>query len=499
MGLFTKKTDEAPAPPATAPPPPPKPAESSGRATSAAGGAAPPPPPAKAAAAPGAGLKPAKSSPLKKMQAEERFQKFHELKSVIHRKLVDQLDMTKLGTDASEELRDQVRRVVLALCEEEDTLLNASERQRLAQEILDETFGLGPLETLLADPKISDILINGPRRIYVERGGRLTLTDVKFKDDGHLLHIIDKIVSPLGRRCDEVSPMVDARLKDGSRVNAIIPPLAIDGPSMSIRRFGSNPVTWEDYVNYKSCAPEMIEFFEACVHSGLNVLIAGGTGSGKTTLLNNLSAFIPDDERIVTIEDAAELQLRQPHVVRLETRPPNLEGKGRVTIRDLLVNSLRMRPDRIVVGECRGGETLDMLQAMNTGHEGSMTTVHANNTRDCVQRVETMVMMSGIELPQKAIRQQFASALDLIIQAARLTGGRRKIISVTEVQGMEGDVVVMQDIFRFEQDGVDAEGKAHGRIVSTGVRPLFMDRLITHGAKVEPELFQPRNLVADYE
>ena len=433
------------------------------------------------------------------MQAEERFQKFHELKSVIHRKLVDQLDMTKLGTDASEELRDQVRRVVLALCEEEDTLLNASERQRLAQEILDETFGLGPLETLLADPKISDILINGPRRIYVERAGRLTLTDVKFKDDGHLLHIIDKIVSPLGRRCDEVSPMVDARLKDGSRVNAIIPPLAIDGPSMSIRRFGSNPVTWEDYVNYKSCAPGMIEFFEACVHSGLNVLIAGGTGSGKTTLLNNLSGFIPDDERIVTIEDAAELQLRQPHVVRLETRPPNLEGKGRVTIRDLLVNSLRMRPDRIVVGECRGGETLDMLQAMNTGHEGSMTTVHANNTRDCVQRVETMVMMSGIELPQKAIRQQFASALDLIIQAARLTGGRRKIISVTEVQGMEGDVVVMQDIFRFEQDGVDAEGKAHGRIVSTGVRPLFMDRLITHGAKVEPELFQPRNLVADYE
>jgi pilus assembly protein CpaF len=387
----------------------------------------------------------------------------------------------------------------LALCEEEDTLLNAGERQRLAQEILDETFGLGPLETLLADPKISDILINGPSQIYVERAGMLTLTDVKFKDDGHVLHIIDKIVSPLGRRCDEVSPMVDARLKDGSRVNAIIPPLAIDGPSMSIRRFGSNPVTWEDYVNYKSCTPEMIEFFEACVKSGLNILIAGGTGSGKTTLLNNLSSFIPANERIVTIEDAAELQLRQPHVVRLETRPPNLEGKGRITIRDLLVNSLRMRPDRIVVGECRGGETLDMLQAMNTGHEGSMTTVHANNTRDCVQRVETMVMMAGFELPQKAIRQQFASALDLIIQAARLTGGRRKIISVTEVQGMEGDVVVMQDIFRFEQDGVDAEGRAHGRIVATGVRPLFVDRLIAHGAQVNPELFQPRDLMADYE
>ncbi len=407
--------------------------------------------------------------------------------------------MSKLGGDASDELREQVRTVVLALCREEDTLLNASERERLAQEILDETFGLGPLEPLLADPKISDILINGPRQVYVERGGRLELTDVKFKDDSHLLHIIDKIVSPLGRRCDEVSPMVDARLKDGSRVNAIIPPLAIDGPSMSIRRFGSNPITWDDYIRFKSCSPEMVEFFEACVVAGLNILIAGGTGSGKTTLLNNLSGFIPADERIVTIEDAAELQLRQPHIVRLETRPPNLEGKGRVTIRDLLVNALRMRPDRIVVGECRGGETLDMLQAMNTGHEGSMTTIHANNTRDAVQRVETMVMMSGFELPQKAIRQQFASAIDMIVQAARLTGGRRKIISVTEVQGMEGDVVVMQDIFKFEQDGVDAEGKAYGRIVSTGVRPLFMDRLIAHGAKIDPSIFQPRDLVADFE
>ncbi len=492
MGLFTKKTaDDAGAaatgPPAAAPPPPAQPSAAT------ASGVPPAPPP------PAAGSKPARDISLKRKQTEERLQKFYELKGVIHRKLVDQLDLTKLGSDASDELRDRVHRVVLALCEEEDTLLNAGERQRLAQEILDETFGLGPLETLLADPKISDILINGASQIYVERSGMLTLTDVKFKDDGHLLHIIDKIVSPLGRRCDEVSPMVDARLKDGSRVNAIIPPLAIDGPSMSIRRFGSNPVTWEDYVNYKSCTPEMIEFFEACVKSGLNILIAGGTGSGKTTLLNNLSSFIPADERIVTIEDAAELQLRQPHVVRLETRPPNLEGKGRITIRDLLVNSLRMRPDRIVVGECRGGETLDMLQAMNTGHEGSMTTVHANNTRDCVQRVETMVMMAGFELPQKAIRQQFASALDLIVQAARLTGGRRKIISVTEVQGMEGDVVVMQDIFRFEQDGVDADGRAHGRIVATGVRPLFMDRLITHGAQIDPELFRPRDLMADYE
>jgi pilus assembly protein CpaF len=432
-----------------------------------------------------------------KAQSDEKTRKFNELKTVIHRKLVDQLDMSKLGVDASGELREQVRQVVVALCEEENTLLNVAERQRLAQEILDETFGLGPLETLLKDPKISDILINGPSQVYIEKGGRLTLTEVKFKDNQHLLHIIDKIVAPLGRRCDEVSPMVDARLKDGSRVNAIIPPLAIDGASMSIRRFGKDTLKWDDYVKFKSCAPEMVDFLHACVHSGLNILIAGGTGSGKTTLLNNLSSFIPEDERIVTIEDAAELQLRQPHVVRLETRPPNLEGKGRISIRDLLINALRMRPDRIVVGECRGGETLDMLQAMNTGHDGSMTTIHANNTRDCVQRVETMVMMSGFELPQKAIRQQFASAVHLIVQASRLTGGRRKIIAVTEVQGMEGDVVVMQDIFKFEHDGVDAEGRAYGRLVSTGVRPLFMDRLIAHGCKVSASTFEQRDLVDD--
>ncbi|MFN0136240.1 MAG: CpaF family protein [Phycisphaerae bacterium] len=430
--------------------------------------------------------------------ADERTKKFHDLKTSIHRKLVDQLDMGKLGNDANEEVRDQVKQVVVALCEEENTLLNLTERQRLAQEILDETFGLGPLETLLKDPKISDILINGPHQVYIEKSGRLTLTDVKFKDNAHLLHIIDKIVSPLGRRCDEVCPMVDARLKDGSRVNAIIPPLALDGASMSIRRFGKDPITWDDYVKYKSCAPEMVEFLHACVHAGLNIIVAGGTGSGKTTLLNNLSSFIPEDERIVTIEDAAELALRQPHIVRLETRPANLEGKGRIAIRDLLINALRMRPDRIVVGECRGGETLDMLQAMNTGHDGSMTTIHANNTRDAVQRVETMVMMSGFELPQKAIRQQFASAVNLIVQASRLPGGRRKIIAITEVQGMEGDVVVMQDLFKFEQLGVDADGKAHGHINCTGVRPLFMDRLLQHGAKVSPQMFEPRTLVSDY-
>jgi pilus assembly protein CpaF len=431
--------------------------------------------------------------------ADERQAKFQTLKTDIHRKLVEQLDMTKLAQNASEEIREQVHQLVIALCEESNTLLNFSERQRLAREILDETFGLGPLETLLGDPLISDILINGPRQVYVEKGGQLTLTDVKFKDNAHLLHVIDKIVSPLGRRCDEVSPMVDARLKDGSRVNAIIPPLAIDGPSMSIRRFGKDPITWDDYVRFRSCAPEMVEFLKACVHAGLNILIAGGTGSGKTTLLNNLSSFIPDDERIVTIEDAAELQLRQPHVVRLETRPPNIEGKGRITIRDLLINALRMRPDRIVVGECRGGETLDMLQAMNTGHDGSMTTIHANNTRDAVQRVETMVMMAGFELPTRAIRQQFASAVNVIVQAARLTGGPRKIISVTEVQGMEGDVVTMQDIFKYEQDGVNARGKAFGRIVSTGVRPGFMDRLKASGAIIDHNWFVARDLVADEE
>ena len=429
--------------------------------------------------------------------AEERAAKFQILKTDIHRKLVEQLDMTKLSQTVTDEVREQVRGIVVALCEESNTLLNFSERQRLAREILDETFGLGPLEILLADSAISDILINGPKQVYIEKGGKLILTDVKFKDNAHLLHVIDKIVSPLGRRCDEVSPMVDARLKDGSRVNAIIPPLAIDGPSMSIRRFGKDPIRWEDYIRFKSCSQEMADFLRACVVAGLNILILGGTGSGKTTLLNNLSMFIPDDERIVTIEDAAELLLRQPHVVRLETRPANIEGKGRITIRDLLTNALRMRPDRIVVGECRGGETLDMLQAMNTGHEGSMTTIHANSTRDAVQRIETMVMMAGFDLPTRAIRQQFASAINVIVQATRLTGGPRKITTITEVQGMEGDVVTMQDIFRFEQDGVTSQGKAYGRLVSTGVRPGFIERLQTSGATVNHEWFAARNLVVD--
>jgi pilus assembly protein CpaF len=486
MAFFTKKTAAA-----TAAPPPRSDSQSGSGRT---GG------PATAPARPGreAGADMAQRvSPARDRMADERAMRFQELKASIHRKLVEQLDMTKLAREVSDELRQQVKQMVKALCEEENTLLNFSERERLAQEILDETFGLGPLESLLADPHVSDILINGPRQVYVERGGRLELTNVAFKDNGHLLHVIDKIVAPLGRRCDEVCPMVDARLKDGSRVNAIIPPLAIDGASVSIRRFGKDPITWDDYTAFKSCAPEMVEFLRACVQSGLNILIVGGTGSGKTTLLNNLSSFIPEDERIVTIEDAAELQLRQPHVVRLETRPANIEGKGRITIRDLLINALRMRPDRIVVGECRGGETLDMLQAMNTGHEGSMTTVHANSTRDAVQRVETMVMMAGFELPTRAIRQQFASAINVIVQATRLTGGPRKITAITEVQGMEGDVITMQDIFKFDQDGVDSAGKAFGRIVATGVRPQFVGRLVSAGTQVDPHWFEPRDLMTD--
>ena len=427
---------------------------------------------------------------------DDRVKAYNELKTRIHRKLVEKLDLQRLSGD-DEQIREQVRDVVVSLTEKENALLNFSERQRLVEEVLDETFGLGPLEVLLSDPSISDILVNGASQIYVERGGKLDLTDVRFRDDAHLMHVIDKIISAVGRRCDEVSPMVDARLSDGSRVNAIINPLAIDGPSLSIRRFGTDPITWEDYERLNSCPRPIRDFLEACVSSRLNIMIVGGTGSGKTTLLNNLSSFIPHGERIVTIEDAAELQLRQPHVVRLESRPPNIEGKGRITIRDLLINSLRMRPDRIVVGECRGPETLDMLQAMNTGHDGSLTTVHANSTRDAMQRVETMVMMAGFDLPTRAIRQQFASAIDLMVQAQRLSGGRRKVTNVTEVLGMEGDTVTMQDIFKFEQLGIDSQGMAYGQQVATGIRPTIIDRLKTSGCDLDTRLFDRQVLSTD--
>src|SRR6202453_907338 len=378
---------------------------------------------------------------------------FEELKRLIHGKLVDKLDLSRVSDLEGETLRREIRLVVERLCDTENPLLNRMERERLIDEVLDETFGFGPLEVLLKDPTISDILINGPQKIYVERRGKMEKTEVKFRDNEHLLQIIDRIVSKVGRRVDETSPMVDARLPDGSRVNAVIPPIALDGPSLSIRRFGANPLKLEDLLNYKAFTPEMAMLMEACIKARLNILISGGTGCGKTTLLNTLSSFIPSDERVVTIEDAAELQLQQDHVVRLETRPPNIEGKGAVQTRDLVKNALRMRPERIIIGECRGGESLAMLQAMNTGHSGSMTTLHANQPRDAQARLETMIMMAGMELPIKAMRQQISSAVDMIVQANRLQGGPRKLTTITEVMNMEQDVIIMQDIFRYKQLG----------------------------------------------
>jgi len=487
--MFGKRTGKnvLAAPPPKAPAP--RPADKTAPGPSAPAGGPPPaarkPPPEEI-----------KAQPTRGKPSKEKVEQFNTLKMRLHRKLIDQLDLARMVGD-EQTLRAQVKEVVTALAEQENNLLNFNERQRLVNEVLDETFGLGPLEVLLTDPTISDILVNGPKQVYVERRGKLEITEVEFRDDAHLMHVIDKIVTSVGRRCDEVSPMVDARLKDGSRVNAIIGPLAIDGPSMSIRRFGANPVTWDDYIKWGSVTPEIRDFLEACVKGHVNIMVVGGTGSGKTTLLNNLSSFIPPSERIVTIEDAAELQLKQPHVVRLETRPPNIEGKGRITIRDLLVNSLRMRPDRIVVGECRGPETLDMLQAMNTGHDGSLTTLHANSTRDTVTRVETMVMMAGFDLPLRAIRQQFSSAVHLIVSAQRLMGGPRKIVTVTEITGMEGEVVTMQDIFVFEQIGVTPSGKAHGRFLATGIRPGFLDRLKSCGCELDPEIFTRRVLYTD--
>jgi len=436
------------------------------------------------------------SAPTRPAMAMGKIEQFNALKMRLHRKLIDQLDLSRMVGE-EDVLRQQVKELVTQLADQENTLLNYNERQRLVSEVLDETFGLGPLEVLLTDEGISDIMVNGPKQVYVEKGGRLTLTEVQFRDNAHLMHVIDKIVSVVGRRCDETCPLVDARLKDGSRVNAVIPPLAIDGASMSIRRFGADPLTWDDYIAFKSCTPEVRDFLQACVEGHLNIIVVGGTGSGKTTLLNNLSSFIPETERIVTIEDAAELQLRQPHVVRLETRPANIEGKGKIAIRDLLINSLRMRPDRIVVGECRGPETLDMLQAMNTGHDGSLTTLHANSTRDCVSRVETMVMMAGFDLPVRAIRQQFSSAVNVIISAQRLTGGPRKIVSITEVTGMEGEIVTMQDIFQFEQIGIDENGRAMGQFVATGIRPSFVERIKAAGANIDPALFNRQVLMKD--
>ncbi|MCR9295790.1 MAG: CpaF family protein, partial [bacterium] len=413
----------------------------------------------------------------------------------IHNKLVDKLDLSRVGEMQGDQLRKEIRLVVEHLCDAENTLLNRNERDRIIEEVLDETFGLGPLELLLKDSSISDIMINGPKHIFVERRGRLERTEVEFRDNTHLMQIIDRIVSKVGRRVDETCPMVDARLEDGSRVNAIIPPLALDGAAVSIRRFGSNPLKLEDLLNYKALTPEMVMLLEGCIKARLNMIICGGTGSGKTTLLNTLSSFIPNDQRIVTIEDAAELQLQQDHVVRLETRPPNIEGNGAVTATDLVKNALRMRPERIIIGECRGGETLDMLQAMNTGHDGSLTTIHANNPRDGVARLETLVMMAGFELPIKAIRQQLSSAVHLIIQANRLQGGPRRVTHITEITGMEQDTVVMQDIYKFVQDGIGEDGKAHGHFECTGVRPSFMHRLESAGVRLPASAFRQRTIM----
>lgn len=419
---------------------------------------------------------------------------FEDLKTHIHAKLVDKLDLTRLGDLEGDTLRREIRLVVEHLCDTENPLLNRSERERLIEEVLDETFGFGPLEILLKDPGVSDIMINGPKKVFVERKGRLERSDVTFRDNSHLLQIIDRIVSKMGRRIDETSPMCDARLPDGSRLNAIIPPLALDGPSLSIRRFGSHPLALEDLLKFGAFTPEMVMLLEGAIKARLNAIISGGTGSGKTTLLNTLSSFIPHDQRVITIEDAAELQLQQEHVLRLETRPANIEGKGQITATDLVRNALRMRPDRIIIGECRGPETLDMLQAMNTGHEGSLTTIHANTPRDAVSRIETMIMMGGIELPMKALRQQFAGAVDLIIQANRLQGGPRKITHITEVLNMEQETVIMQDIFLFVQDGIDETGRAFGHFESTGVRPSFMTRLESAGVRLPANLFSARVL-----
>ena len=422
---------------------------------------------------------------------------FEELKRLIHGKLVDKLDLSRVSDLEGDTLRREIRLVVERLCDTENPLLNRMERERLIDEVLDETFGFGPLEVLLKDPTISDILINGPKKIYVERRGKMEKSDVTFRDNDHLLQIIDRIVSKVGRRVDETSPMVDARLPDGSRVNAIIAPLSLDGASVSIRRFGANPLKLEDLLNFKAFTPEMAMLMEACIKARLNIIISGGTGCGKTTLLNTLSAFIPHDERLVTIEDAAELQLQQDHVVRLETRPPNIEGKGAITTRDLVRNALRMRPERIIIGECRGGESLDMLQAMNTGHAGSMTTLHANTPRDAQARLETMIMMAGMELPIKAMRQQISSAVDVIIQANRLQGGPRKVTQITEVMNMEQDMIIMQDIFRYKQLGIDQNGRCYGQFEATGVRPSFVNRLEASGIKLPSNLFQERVLLRD--
>ena len=413
----------------------------------------------------------------------------NEIKGRVHRRLLERLNLSNLDLLDREQVVGEIRKVVHDLLARETLPLNYDERDELVNQVLDEIFGLGPLEPLLKDPQVSDILVNSYDRVFIERHGKLEPTDVRFKDDRHLMQIIDRVVSAVGRRIDDSSPMVDARLADGSRVNAIIPPLALDGPCMSIRKFKRDTLGGEDLLRTDSLTPAMLELLEGIVKARLNILISGGTGAGKTTLLNILSSYIPHNERIVTIEDSAELQLRQPHVVRLETRPANIEGNGEVPQRLLLVNALRMRPDRIVMGETRGGEAIDMLQAMNTGHDGSITTLHANTPRDALSRLETMISMANLSLPERAMRQQIASAVDVVIQASRLSDGTRKIMSIAEIVGMEGDIITMQEIFMYERVGTDENGKVVGRFRPSGIRPRFADRLKSYGIELPAGLF----------
>ncbi|MGH7612749.1 MAG: CpaF family protein [Gemmatimonadales bacterium] len=416
---------------------------------------------------------------------------FSQIKTRVHRRILERLNLSNLDKLEREEVVAAIAKVVQDLVAQEQLPLNLGEREQLVRQVVDEIFGLGPLEILMQDPDVADILVNTYSQVYVERHGKLVTTDVRFQDDKHLLQVIDRIVSAVGRRIDDSSPMVDARLPDGSRVNAIIPPLAIDGPHLSIRKFKRDAMSGEDLLQLGSVTQPMLEVLGGIVRARLNVLISGGTGAGKTTLLNILSSFIPSDERIVTIEDSAELQLRQPHVVRLETRAPNIEGQGAVTQRMLLVNALRMRPERIVMGEVRGAEAVDMLQAMNTGHDGSLTTLHANSPRDALSRLETMISMASLNLPDKAMRQQIASAINVVIQVSRLSDGSRKLLTVAEIVGMEGDVITMQDIFTYDRQGMDGNGRVVGRFRATGLRPRFMERLAAWGIELPAGLFLP--------
>lgn len=428
---------------------------------------------------------------MKQVNGAEASSHYQELKDRLHQRVIELLDLNAVSAMPQEAVTAQLTKLIEQLLQQESVPLNQRERAQITHDILHEVLGLGPLEPLLADPSVADILVNGHRQVFVERYGRLELTPVRFKDDAHLKKIIEKIVSRVGRRIDESVPMVDARLADGSRVNAIIPPLAIDGPSLSIRKFSKDPLQLSHLIEKRSLTPEIGELLKAIVQARLNVLISGGTGSGKTTLLNVLSGFIPNNERIVTIEDAAELQLRQDHVVRLETRPANIEGKGEIAQRELVKNALRMRPDRIILGEVRGAESLDMLQAMNTGHDGSLTTVHANSPRDALTRIETLVSMAGLNLATKAMRHYVSSALDVIVQIARLSDGTRKLISLQEVVGMEGDLITLQELFVFQQSGLDENRKVKGRFKATGVRPKFTERLTAKGVALPAELFDP--------